>query len=225
MFNVLASVIGAALSFFKTQRELALENLALRHQIGVLKRTLGTRRIRLKPCDRKLWTTLFGIWSGWQQALANLLELYLHDLSAAFPIQLGADGRFGYQWLPLYWTEPERRFPFLIREAGRVVGFVLVTRGSPASDDPDVLDVAEFFVLRQQRRTGVGRRAAVRLWNQLPGRWIVRASEGMPGAVPFWTSVIAEYTDGAAIQSQRQGNPHLVRVLSFESPGLGPARG
>jgi len=70
MFNVLASVIGAALSFFKTQRELALENLALRHQIGVLKRTLGTRRIRLKLCDRKLWTTLFGIWSGWQQALA-----------------------------------------------------------------------------------------------------------------------------------------------------------
>jgi predicted acetyltransferase len=76
--------------------------------------------------------------------LANLLELYLHDLSVAFPaIQLGADGRFGYPWLPLYWSEPERRFPFLIREAGRVAGFALATRGSPASDDPTVFDVAE----------------------------------------------------------------------------------
>jgi hypothetical protein len=31
MFNVLASLGGTTLSFFKTQRELALENLALRH--------------------------------------------------------------------------------------------------------------------------------------------------------------------------------------------------
>jgi hypothetical protein len=28
---------------------LALENLALRHQVGVLKRTVGTRRVRLQP--------------------------------------------------------------------------------------------------------------------------------------------------------------------------------
>jgi hypothetical protein len=48
--------------------------------------------------------------------LSNLLELYTHDLSAAFPsVELGPDGRFGYGKLPLYWTEPDRRFPFLIR--------------------------------------------------------------------------------------------------------------
>ena len=77
--------------------------------------------------------------------LANLLELYLHDLSEAFPqIELGADGRFGYDKLELYWSEPERRFPFVIRYGTRVVGFVLATRGSPASDDPDVIDVAEY---------------------------------------------------------------------------------
>ena len=46
MLNVLASLVGAVFSFFKTQRALALENLALRHQIGVLKRSLGTRRVR-----------------------------------------------------------------------------------------------------------------------------------------------------------------------------------
>src|ERR1700720_4514978 len=92
--------------------------------------------------------------------LSNLLELYLHDLSEVFPIELGSDGRFGYHRLPLYWSEPERRFSFLIRFEARVVGFVLVTRGSPASDDPDVFDVAEFFVVRRHRRSGVGRRAA-----------------------------------------------------------------
>jgi len=155
--------------------------------------------------------------------LANLLELYLHDLSAAFPgIQLGADGRFGYPWLPLYWSEPDRRFPFLIRDHGRVVGFVLVTRGSPASQDPAVLDIAEFFVLRQQRRTGVGRRAARRLWDRMPGRWVVRASEGNTGAIPFWRAVVAEYSGGTATVTQRPGNPHLVRVFHFDSPPPAP---
>jgi predicted acetyltransferase len=157
--------------------------------------------------------------------LTNLLELYLHDLSAVFPIQLGPDGRFGYPALALYWSEPERRLPFLIRENHRVAGFALVARGSPASADPEVWDVAEFFVLRQQRRAGVGRRAALRLWAQLPGRWIVRASEGNPGAVPFWTAVVTEYAKDAALVSQRPGNPHPVRVFAFESPPTqcGPA--
>ena len=31
--------------------------------------------------------------------LANLLELYVHDLSEVFPIELGVDGRFGYSRL------------------------------------------------------------------------------------------------------------------------------
>jgi predicted acetyltransferase len=151
--------------------------------------------------------------------LANLLELYIHDLSEVFPlVELGEDGRFGYKKLPLYWSEPERRFPFLIRCDGRVVGFVLVTRGSPASDDPDVLDVAEFFVIRRYRRSGVGRRAIFLAWDRLPGRWIVRASEGNAGALPFWAGVIAEYSRGAAVESRRPGTPHAWRVFSFESP-------
>lgn len=35
-----------------------LENLALRHQIGVLKRTLGNRRPHLSHWDRGLWVVL-----------------------------------------------------------------------------------------------------------------------------------------------------------------------
>jgi predicted acetyltransferase len=151
--------------------------------------------------------------------LANLLELYMHDLSEAFPdIELGTDGRFGYDTLPLYWSEPDCRFPFLIRYGTRVAGFVLVTRGSPASDDPGVFDVAEFFVIRRHRRSGVGRRAAFLVWDRLPGRWIVRVSEGNRGALPFWAGVIAEYTRGAATEFGRAGSPNAWRVFSFESP-------
>ena len=152
--------------------------------------------------------------------LANLLELYVHDLSEVFPrIQIGADGRFGYDSLSLYWSEPERRFPFFIRCGERIAGFVLVTRGSPASDDPDVFDVAEFFILRRYRRSGVGRLAAFLLWNRLPGRWIVRVSEANRGAMPFWAGVVAEYTKGALAECTREGSPAPWRVFSFEALG------
>jgi predicted acetyltransferase len=149
--------------------------------------------------------------------LSNLLELYAHDLSEAFALELGPDGRFGYPKLPLYWSEPERRFPFLIRCGTQVVGFALVTRGSPASDDPDAFDVAEFFVARRHRRSGVGRRAAFLLWNRFAGRWTVRVSEGNRSGRPFWASVIAEYTNGALVETTRPGSPHPWRVFSFDS--------
>ena len=148
--------------------------------------------------------------------LSNLLELYLHDLSEAFPsIELKPDGRFGYGKLALYWSEPERHFPFLIKCDARVVGFALATRGSPATDDPNVFDVAELFVIRRYRRSGVGERAVALLWNRLPGRWIIRVSEGNPGALAFWVNVIAAFTNGAATESTLPGNPHPWRVFSF----------
>jgi predicted acetyltransferase len=157
--------------------------------------------------------------------LANLLQLYIHDLSAVFPgIQVGADGRFGYPKLPLYWSEPTRRFPFLIQLGARPAGFVLATRGSPVSEDPEVLDIAEFFVLRGERRASVGRAAARLLWDQLPGRWTVRVSEGNRGALPFWSRVIDEFTNGRAKQSERPGQPNSWRVFSFETAARTPAQ-
>jgi predicted acetyltransferase len=155
--------------------------------------------------------------------IANLLQLYLHDLSDTFPsIELGVDGRFSYEKLPLYWSEPERRFPLLIRHGGEVGGFALITRGSPASENPDVFDIAEFFVIRRHRRSGVGRRAAFLLWNRFPGSWTVRVSEGNRTALPFWTGVIEQYTGGTASQRTRPDSPHAWRVFSFVSPQTVP---
>jgi predicted acetyltransferase len=150
--------------------------------------------------------------------LSNLLELYIHDVCDLFPtVELGADGRFGYPKLPLYWSEPERRFAYLVRRRGGVAGFVLVTRGSPVTTDPDVYDVAEFFVLRKFRHLGVGRQAAFLLWKCLPGKWTVRVSEGNRGALAFWSNILAEFTRGTAEESVRPGEPNAWRVFSFES--------
>jgi len=150
--------------------------------------------------------------------LSNLLELYIHDMSDFFPnLELGPDGRFGYSRLPLYWSDAHRRFAFVIRYGGRPAGFALATIGSPASTDPDVLDVAEFFVIRQHRRFGVGRAAAFLLWNLLPGKWIVRVAEKNAGAIAFWRDVITDYSRGTATESDFPNRPQAWRVFSFEN--------
>ena len=62
MMTLLRSLLGTVRSFLRTRRGLALENLALRHQIGVLERTVGKRRLRLGPVDRDFWAGLSRIW-------------------------------------------------------------------------------------------------------------------------------------------------------------------
>ena len=52
---------------FGGHRQIALENLALRHQLAVYKRA-GIRP-RLRRIDRLFWVALARIWTGWRQPL------------------------------------------------------------------------------------------------------------------------------------------------------------
>ena len=62
--HVLAAVASAA---FKSRATLHRENLALRHQLGVLGRSV--KRPQLSSADRLLWTWLCEVWSDWQSTL------------------------------------------------------------------------------------------------------------------------------------------------------------
>lgn len=54
-------------SIFRTRAGLQAENLALRHQLCVLQRSV--ERPRIQPADRLLWSLLSRIWSRWEEAL------------------------------------------------------------------------------------------------------------------------------------------------------------
>ena len=65
----LATLLATLSSILRSRAVLELENLALRHQIGVLQRS-ASKRPKLTPLDRVLWAWLSGIWSDWRSALA-----------------------------------------------------------------------------------------------------------------------------------------------------------
>jgi hypothetical protein len=52
---------------FGGHRQLAIENLALRQQLSVYKRT--TTRPKFRTRDRLFWVGLARIWGGWRQSL------------------------------------------------------------------------------------------------------------------------------------------------------------
>ena len=56
-----------------------------------------------------------------QPILANLLQLYCYDFSESVDIEVGQDGKFLYESLPLYWIEPHWH-PFLVTVNGMPCG-------------------------------------------------------------------------------------------------------
>jgi hypothetical protein len=64
----LVALAAVFLAFFRSRTALPLEMLALRHQLGVLQRSVW--RPKLTASDRFLWASLSAVWEDWQPSAA-----------------------------------------------------------------------------------------------------------------------------------------------------------
>ena len=87
--------------------------------------------------------------------ISNMLQLMLYDLSPLYGEWIGRNGRYFYEWLDNYWVEPDR-YPYLISRQDQLTGFALVKAHSPISERAPCWFMAEFFILKAQRRCGYG---------------------------------------------------------------------
>jgi len=63
----LVSLLDCLAAALRSRAGLQAENLALRHQLAVLRR--GSKRPQLRQADRLLWAWLSRAWSGWREAI------------------------------------------------------------------------------------------------------------------------------------------------------------
>ncbi len=119
------------------------------------------------------------------ETLDRLFQLYAHDWSEWLPLALDERGRFGATPSPDWWAR-EGHWPFFLRDAGALVGFALVSRGSRAGGSADAMDMGEFFVVRGARRRGTGSAAVRALFARFPGPWEARVRRSNPNARAFW---------------------------------------
>lgn len=146
-------------------------------------------RVELVPVEK----------AGSRLLLAKLYPLYLDELSR-FTDYYALDelGR----WVPDHLDDwLHARLPgqhsFLLYVSGRPAGFALVgTEPFRFRRHGRRTQMAEFFVLRSLRRTGVGRAAASAAFDRFQGTWEVTEVLANTAAIAFWRRVIGDYTNG-----------------------------
>jgi predicted acetyltransferase len=136
--------------------------------------------------------------------IENLLQLYVHDFSELWAGgddtrgEVGADGRFAPYPLAAYWRDP-RCVPLLIRFGDKIAGFMLMDAHSHSGAPVD-RNVAEFFVLRKHRRSGIGAQAAQTVFARYPGIWEAAVVRRNAAALAFWRQTISGCAGHAGIE-------------------------
>ncbi|MHA7985632.1 GNAT family N-acetyltransferase [Rathayibacter sp. CAU 1779] len=114
--------------------------------------------------------------------MGRLVDFYLHDFSEFDGRDVQADGSYHYEWLDAYWTDADRK-AYLFDVDEHPAGFALVRLIDP-------LEMAEFFMLRKYRRSGIGTAAARDVIARHPGPWIITQVPGNEASMSFWRRAI-----------------------------------
>ena len=82
--------------------------------------------------------------------------------------------------------------PLLLRLGGNLIGFALLNASSH-SGLPIDRNMAEFFIVREYRRDGVGTVAATAIFSGYPGQWEAAVARKYVGALAFWRNVVRRH--------------------------------
>jgi predicted acetyltransferase len=140
--------------------------------------------------------------------LTNVYPFYLHDLSEFDDhyYTLNERGVWEPDYLPS-WLKDDQDHTLIICESGRRVGFALVNEAPSPYIEPGIrFRLSEFFVLRKYRRCGIGRRAALALFDQFRGSWQLSVLPRNKPAICFWDQVTGEYPGGGCQETKRSGD-------------------
>ncbi|MFL5802895.1 MAG: GNAT family N-acetyltransferase [Roseiflexaceae bacterium] len=152
-----------------------------------------------------------------QSALANLIQFYEYDLSELDGADVDEHGRFSHARIDSCRAEVDCH-PFLIQADSLLTGFALIKRRSLLHTPAEGHTVTDFFVLRRFRRQGLGRAAAMALFDRFPGPWEVASCARNVPAHVFWRSVIDRYTAGRYAETWFQTPVWHGPVHSFIAP-------
>jgi predicted acetyltransferase len=117
------------------------------------------------------------------------------------------------------WFNDPTAHPFVILADGQRAGFALVARPPAFPRRTADFRMAEFFVVDQARRRGVGAGAATLLFTRFAGQWEVVEDEYNRAALAFWRQVIGRHSQGRYTEKREAGEV-CHRFDSAQRPGL-----
>ncbi|MBS1600270.1 MAG: GNAT family N-acetyltransferase [Bacteroidetes bacterium] len=138
------------------------------------------------------------------EIIKNLMQFYIYDFSEYVDCDVEENGLYkDYPHLDDYWKEKHHRFPYLIIQEEKYIGFVLVR--IVESHQRNFFSIAEFFIMRKYRREGIGKTVAIQIFNLHKGYWEIFQRESNKPAQLFWNKIIDEYTNGEFVERAEEG--------------------
>jgi predicted acetyltransferase len=159
--------------------------------------------------------------SGDREWIRAAYRDYLSELSSSktgiFPA-LGEWTTREDEFLAGWFGDPSAH-PFVILHSGVRAGFALVSRPASLQRARPDFRMADFFIVRDARRRGVGASAAALLFSRFAGEWEVLEDAYNRAALQFWRRVIGSVTSGRYSESASAGEVrHRFRVDPRPSP-------
>jgi len=138
-----------------------------------------------------------------QPPFFNLHQYYEFEFSPLTGYETNEKGIYDQDILQETWCE--NHAVYKLSKQVIPIGFAVINLGSYISNDKDVCDVAEFFVMPRYRNKAIGNLMAKKIFNLHPGKWEVRQLLNATKARVFWLKVINEYTRGK-FEEQKMNN-------------------
>ena len=108
----------------------------------------------------------------YKDILGNLMQFYFYDFSEFVKCDVEDNGLYrAYEYFDDYWNEENHRFPYLVKQDGKYIGFVLVRLIE--SEEENYFSIAEFFIMKKYRRNGIGQSVANKIIELDRGQWQV----------------------------------------------------
>lgn len=99
------------------------------------------------------------------------------------------NGIFDQEFLTSTWSKFGYDI-YLLESNHQIAGFAVVNLSSMISDDNNVRDIAEFFIIPNLRNNNLGTLFAQKIFYQYPGNWEVRQLPSLIRARKFWIRAI-----------------------------------
>jgi predicted acetyltransferase len=114
-----------------------------------------------------------------REAIKSMLDPYLAEIGA------GSE----YTYFESYWIT-SKRLPYLFTFNDRPIGFCFIRQLA----EENSYELAEFYIMPEYRRKGLGSHAVHAVFSKHPGSWTLSVLPQNQKVIRFWHSVISNYS-------------------------------
>jgi predicted acetyltransferase len=127
-----------------------------------------------------------------EHILQNMFEFYDYEFSQYLNFEVNKEGLFRRAPVSEYLSNDEYH-SFFIKSAERLLGFVILK----ITNNKSSFEIEQFFILKKYNGKGIGKQAAIKIFDRFKGNWKVTQVERNYPAQAFWRKVIQSYSNNS----------------------------